>query len=87
MQPNMLYKDGKFDVVAWSGLTQDLYDRWKNATDNGTRPVPNALQTEILEFVLKRDRAISPNLSAQACPYLTDEKRAELLAKYPQAIT
>jgi hypothetical protein len=71
-----------FSHQAWTGLTDDLYVRWMVESAEGTRPVTNQLNTEILEYVLHRDRAINPNLSPEACPFLTDDKRAELAARY-----
>jgi hypothetical protein len=80
----------KFDVngfshQTWTGLSDELYVRWMVDSAEGTRPVSNQLNTEILEYALNRDKAINPNLSVEACPFLTPEKRAELITKYGQA--
>jgi hypothetical protein len=77
----------KFDVHGfshqeWTGLNDDLYVRWMVESAEGSRAVSNSLNTEILEYVLHRDRAVNPNLSVEACPFLSVDKRNELIAKY-----
>jgi hypothetical protein len=70
--------------LRYSGYPRELWERYKRETDNGAHQASDAIQTEMLEFALRRDRAVNPNLSAYT--FLTPEKRAELTAKYAKPV-
>lgn len=58
--------NGNFDLLAWSGLTPELYARWKEESANGTRDITPALDAAIRAYVFARDRpAPAPTIPEQ----------------------
>jgi hypothetical protein len=66
-----------------SQMPRELLERWKQESANFTRPISAALNTEMLEFALKRDRAINPNLDQYT--FLTPQKREEIRLRHYRA--